>query len=418
MNRKSSWELVNRDLLMLLGSQIVFVSAGAMTVTMAGIVGSQLAPNSALATLPVSLMVLGTALAAFPAAQLMRILGRRFGFLSATLIALLSCAIGYWGLRLGSFNLYCLATGTLGVSLAFSQQFRYAATETVVPDRAGSAISLLLLGSVGGAIVGPELVARSEQIIPEGGFSGALLAAAVLFMVAFVLLGQLSLRSGVDTAGVNTHRVRLRLADIHPLVWLAMAAGVVGQGVMTFVMTATPVAMHVVDGHSLADTAAVVRAHVLAMYMPSLVSGWLIARFGARPIMGVGVLILLATMAAALAGQTVLHYGLAMVLLGAGWNFLFVGGTTLLVQSAHPNKQFQLQGYNDAAIFGSAAAASFAAGAVLEFMGWEMVIVSTMLPVVLLGGMLVWLWARPTPTRETCLGEGDATYDCKNPSDP
>ena len=190
MNRESPRGLLNRDLLLLLCSQVIFVSAGTMTVTMAGIVGSRLAPSAGLATLPVSFMVLGTALAAFPAAQFMRHLGRRAGFVSAALMALLSCALGYWGLTLSSFSLYCAGTGTLGISVAFSQQFRFAATETVAPGQAGSAVSLLLLGSVGGAIVGPELVARSEQIIPESGFVGALLGAAMLFVLAALLLSQ------------------------------------------------------------------------------------------------------------------------------------------------------------------------------------------------------------------------------------
>ena len=389
--------LLNRDLVLLLCSQIIFVSAGAMTVTMAGIVGSRLAPNSALATLPVSFMVLGTALAAFPAAQFMRHLGRRAGFVSAALMAVLSCGLGYWGLTLSSFSLYCAGTGTLGISLAFSQQFRFAATETVTPKQAGSAVSLLLLGSVGGAIVGPELVARSEQIRPEGGFVGALVGAAVLFVLAAFLLSQLSLRGKGHTADASAQPVNVSLSTITPLFWLAIAAGVVGQGVMTFVMTATPVSMHVMAGHSLSDTASVVRAHVLAMYLPSLVSGWLIARFGARSLLAGGLTIFAATMAAALAGQTVLHYGLAMVLLGAGWNFLFVGGTTLLVQSAHPDSQLQLQGYNDTAVFGSAAIASFAAGAVLEYLGWEMVVVCTMFPVLLLAVLWVRLRAAPLP---------------------
>jgi MFS family permease len=393
--------LLNRDLLLLLCSQIIFVSAGAMTVTMAGIVGSRLAPNSALATLPVSFMVLGTALAAYPAAQLMRHLGRRVGFVSAALMAVLSCGLGYWGLTLSSFSLYCGGTGTLGISLAFSQQFRFAATETVTPKQAGSAVSLLLLGSVGGAIVGPELVARSEQIRPEGGFVGALLGAAILFVLAAFLLSQLSLRGRGRTAEVTSKPVNMSLRIVPPLVWLAVAAGVVGQGVMTFVMTATPVSMHVMEGHSLSDTASVVRAHVLAMYLPSLVSGWLIARFGARLLLIGGIVTFAATMAAALAGQTVLHYGWAMVLLGAGWNFLFVGGTTLLVQSAHPDSQLQLQGYNDTAVFGSAAVASFAAGAVLEYLGWEMVVVCTMFPVLLLAVLWIRLRTTPLPSFDT-----------------
>ena len=403
MAKRGLYDLVNADLMYLLGSQVIFVSAGAMTVTMAGIIGTQLAPTASLATLPVSLMVLGTALAAFPAARLMQKVGRRTGFVAAACVALLSCAMGFWGLQKASFSTYCLGTALLGISLAFSQQFRYAATETVAPERAGLAVSVLLMGSVGGAIVGPELVARAGYIFPGGELQGALLGAGILFSLAIPLLSRLSLTASGDADGSVAASGQLDVKTIHPLVWLAVAGGVLGQGLMTFVMTATPVSMHVLDGHTLVDTAAVVRIHVLAMYLPSLASGWLISRFGARALMALGVVVFLLTLLSALSGKTVAHYGLALLLLGVGWNFLFVGGTTLLVEAADPANRFQAQGYNDAAVFGSSALASFAAGAVLNQLGWQAVIISTLPPVLLLGCALVWLYHKPLPVHDAAL---------------
>lgn len=390
-------DLLNADLLVLLGSQVIFVSAGAMTVTMAGIMGARLAPDASLATLPVSLMVLGTALAAFPAARIMQRFGRRSGFIGAACLALISCAVGFWGLHVTSFPLYCLSTAMLGISLAFSQQFRYAATETVAIDRAGPAVSVLLLGSVGGALVGPELVARAEMLLPGRGLQGALLGAGLLFCLAVPLLWRLSLRSGSGSRLARAVDTTAGVSALHPLVWLAIAGGVVGQGVMTFVMTATPVAMHVHDGHSLVATAGVVRIHVLAMYLPSLVSGWLISQFGARTLMALGVLVFFLTLLAAWAGTSVQHYGWAMLLLGVGWNFLFVGGTTLLVEAANPVGRFQVQGYNDAAVFGSSAVASFAAGAVLNQLGWQAIILGALPPMLLLGLAIFWLYRKPLP---------------------
>lgn len=400
MTRSPRNSLLNADLMVLLGSQAIFVSAGAMTVTMAGIIGARLAPDPSLATLPASLMVLGTALAAFPAAQLMQGFGRRVGFMCAAIMALLSCVLGLWGLGKGSFVVYCLCTGMLGISLAFSQQFRYAAAETVAPGRAGSAVSVLLLGSVGGALVGPELVARADQILRHPHLGGALMGAGLLFCIALLLLSRLSLGHGGVSSSPRSIASRPTARSVHPRLWLAVAAGVVGQGLMTFVMTATPVAMHVHDGHSLGDTAAVVRVHALAMYLPSLVSGVLIARLGARPLMALGVIVFLGTLIAALSGRTVGHYGVAMLLLGVGWNFLFVGGTTLLVQCADPSGGFRVQGYNDAAVFGSSALASFAAGAVLDKLGWHAVALSSLVPIVLLGVALYYLRHVRLPRQE------------------
>ncbi|GEM_PF-30245 len=378
--------LANRNLQVLLLSQMIFVAGGAMTVTVGGIIGSQLAPTQALSTLPLSLTVLGTALGAVPATGIMQRFGRKKGFISAALIAFTSCLLAIAALIVQDFALYCGSTLLIGLSLAFSQQFRFAAAEVVSIDRAGSAISIILLGSVGGAIIGPELVTQSHVIWPDQTFAGAIAGMGMLFLVAALLLQALTLTSDQRNEPIAQPDPRaLRIIAREPLFLLAIAAGVVGQGIMSFVMTATPVSMHVMDGHSMSDTADVIRAHVLAMYLPSLASGWLITQFGERRLMAMGLALYGLTMAAAWSGQAVIHYSIALTLLGVGWNFLFVGGTTLLVKTYRPAERFRAQGLNEAMVFGTSALASLLAGMVLSGVGWQAIVMGSLAPIGLLG---------------------------------
>lgn len=370
-----------------------------MTVTMGGIVGAQLAPAATLSTLPVSLLIVGSALGTIPASHLMQRIGRRLGFASAALLALASAGLAKHALQSESFGLYCGSTLITGVALAFGQQFRFAAAESVAQERAAQAISFILLGSLGGAVIGPELVASGQRILADNAMQGALTGSALLFGVACALL--LNYRNTERSSETRTSAdmasrpFSALLAE--PLFLLAVAAALVGQGIMSFIMTATPVSMHVVDGHSLADTAAVIRAHVLAMYAPSLVSGWLISRFGERNLMLAGLLIYAATLTVGLSGQALLHYSSAMILLGLGWNFLFVGGTTLLVQTYDPRDRFRAQSLNEFAVFGTAALGSLLAGSLLAAIGWTAVLLTT-LPLLLIMVIAVLKWrTRPLP---------------------
>ena len=389
--------LLQRNVLLLLGAQLVFVAGSSMTVTMGGIVGSRLAPDPTLATLPVSLMVLGTALGTVPASLLMQRLGRRLGFALAAVLAATAVQVAAAALRSETFTLYCLSTAMTGFTLAFSQQFRFAAAESVAPERAGQAISFILLGSIGGAFVGPELVASGERLAPGNAFLGAVEGAFYLFLIAVALLLAMA-RTDAASASASAGAAR-PLGEIvrEPLFLLAVSAGVVGQGVMVFIMTATPVSMHVMDGHDLATTAGVIRAHVLAMYVPSLVSGLLIARFGERTLMLWGVAALLATLAFGLSGRAVMHYTSALVLLGVGWNFLFVGGTTLLVKSYRPSERYRAQAVNEAAVFGTSATGSLLAGTLLMSLGWMPLLLSTLPVLVLMGLAAFRLRAAPLP---------------------
>jgi MFS family permease len=384
--------MFNRNILLLFLAQVIFVSGSVLTVTIGGIVGSDLAPVPGLATLPVSLMVIGTALTTIPATLVMQRFGRRAGFVGAATVAAGAALIAAEALLRGSFAGFCLATVLVGSALAFSQQFRFAAAESVPPERAGQAISFILLGSIGGALVGPELAARSETLVANVPFRGAALALAGLYIAAAALLFGIR-RTQCISVDEDALPARPLMAMIRqPLFLVAVAAGVVGQGVMTFIMTATPLSMHVMDGHSMGDTAGVIRAHVLGMYLPSLASAALIARFGPIRLMIVGVVAMGATLTIGLSGREVMHYWWALVLLGVGWNFLFVGGTTLLVRTYRPSERFRAQAVNEFSVFGMSAAASLLAGTLMAQIGWNRLLL-TALPLLAVMGLAL-LWAR------------------------
>jgi MFS family permease len=373
----------------------MFVSGTVLMVTIGGIVGSELAPIPVLVTLPMSLMVVGTALATIPASMIMQRFGRRAGFMGAAVVALCGAQLGVWSLNNTEFVAFCLAAALIGSSLGFSQQFRFAAAESVPMERVGQAVSFILVGSIGGALLGPELASQSPQWTPDQPFRGALMAASACYVIAaLVLAGFRETEVRVEAGGGEISRSLLAIVAL-PVVTAAILGGVIGQGVMTFVMTATPVSMHVVDGHSLADTAAVIRAHVMAMYLPSLISASLIGWLGVQRVMLLGVVALAATVGVGLLGHEFLHYWGALVALGIGWNFLFVGGTTMLVGAYRSSERFRVQALNDFSVFGMSALASLLGGAMLLQLGWNLVLLASLAPLVIMVIALARVSRRP-----------------------
>ncbi len=382
---------LNRNLVVLFLAQLAFGTGSVVIVTLGGIVGAELSASKALATLPVSLFVVGTALATIPAALLMQRIGRKLGFAASAALGLVGAWIGSSAVATGSFEWLCVAAVLIGMTLAFGQQFRFAATESVVDEGAAYAVAFVLLGSIGGAFAGAMLVANAQTITPGLPYSGAFQGLAVLYVAAGVLL--LTFTNSPELApGVVTAPARPLLAVVRqPLFILAVSGGVIGQGVMTYLMTATPISMHVVDGYSLSQTSGVIRAHVIAMFLPSLATAPLISLFGPRRLMLAGVGAMSLTLILGFAGQQVMHYWWALVLLGVGWNFLFIGGTTLLVRNYQPAERFKAQAFNDFSVFGASAIASLLAGTLMFQLGWQAVLVSA-LP--LLGIMvLLLLWS-------------------------
>lgn len=339
-------------------------------VTLGGIIGSTLSTNPAWATLPVSMMVVAVAATTVPASLLMRRIGRSRGFALASLSSIAALAIAVAALAETSFLLFVIAGMLFGINMAFTQQYRYAAAESVPTQYVPRAVSLVLVGSIGGAFLGPELIIRGEAWVDGVPYAGALIAVAALYFVQFLLLLKLEgLKTSSSVDSVKSDRP-LREIVSQPVYIVAVLGGVAGFGLMTLIMTATPISMHIHDGLSLQQTSHVIRAHVLGMYVPSLASGFLIERFGVERLMFVGALLLLVTSFIGLQGQSLLHYWWALVILGVGWNFLYVGGTTMLTYTYTLEERFRAQAVNEFLVFGMSATASLLAGTVIYYFGW------------------------------------------------
>lgn len=339
-------------------------------VMLGGIIGSTLSSNQALATLPLSMMIVAIAATTIPATLLMRKIGRRKGFALSSISASVAVLVAIYALAQASFWIFVVAAMMFGINMAFTQQYRYAAAESVAPKYIPRAISFVLVGSIGGAFLGPELVTKGQFWIVSIPFAGTMIALCVLFGIQAVLL--LSMAAAKDHTDHEEQASQRPLPQIarQPLFIVAVLGGAVGFGLMTLVMTATPLSMHVNDGYSLEQTASVIRAHVLGMYVPSLFAGFLIERVGVTRVMFVGVVGLLATSVIGFQGHTVLHYWWALVLLGIGWNFLYVGGTTMLTYTYSTTEKFRAQAVNEFLVFGMSAVASLLAGTVLHYFGW------------------------------------------------
>ena len=393
-------ELFNFNIFVLTLAQAASVTGASALITLGGIVGRDLATSPALATMPVSMLVIGTAAATIGASWLMSRIGRARGFAIGATIGCGGALCAVLALFEASFILFCAASTLIGIANAFAQQYRFAAAESVSQASAGPAISITLAGSLIGAVVGPALAASGEFWVADTRFAGAFVAMAGCYLFsASILLG---LRP-VGTPGTPAPETskppvqpvrRIREMAIDKVFLIAIIGAAAGYGVMSLVMTATPIAMHISDGHSLEHTAAVIQAHVLAMYAPSLVIGFLLQRFGSRPIMLTGAILLCMTVALGFAGREVLHYGASMVALGIGWSCLFVGGTTLLGSTHTPEERFRAQAVNDFSVFSFSAAGSLAAGAVMQAHGWNAVLIAS-LPVTVFAIIAVGLLRKP-----------------------
>lgn len=360
-----------RNLSILVACQLISTTGSMVMVALGGIIGTALASSKGLATLPLSMMVVSVAATTVPATMLMRKVGRRKGFAIASLTAALAVLVAVLALRESSFILFVAATMMFGVNMAFTQQYRYAAAESVLPDYVPRAVSFVLIGSIGGAFLGPTLATRGQYWIASIPFAGTMFALAGLFLLQSALfLGLGAAQEHAESVQPRSGRVLGQIVR-QPVFLVAVLGGTVGYGLMTLVMTATPISMHINDGFALKETMSVIRAHVLGMYVPSLAAGFLIEKIGVSRLMLVGALGLLATSIIGLQGHTFMHYWWALVLLGIGWNFLFVGGTTMLTYTYSMAERFRAQAVNEFLVFGTSATASLLAGTVMYFYGWN-----------------------------------------------
>jgi MFS family permease len=395
-----------RNLIILVASQMISATATISFVTLGGIIGSTMTDNRALVTLPLSLMIVAGAATTIPATMLMRRIGRRYGFMLASCCAAFGMIVGLVALRQSSFMLFCLAAMMLGANTAFTLQYRYAAAESVRPEFVARAVSFVLLGPIGGAILGKEIAVRGQDWIDGTPYAGTMAALAALFVVQALLL--FVLREPTAHIDQETPQTDRPLGAIvrQPVFLGAVFGGVVAYGVMTLIMTATPLSMHINDGFSIEDTGSVIRAHVLAMYLPSLASGFLIERIGVIRLMIVGAVCIFATSLIGLQGHALMHYWWALVLLGVGWNFLYIGGTTLLTYTYSIAERYRAQAVNEFLVFGMSASSSLLAGTVMFYFGWTTLMVVPIPVLIAIIAALVYIRRDPLVRRQPIADEG------------
>jgi predicted MFS family arabinose efflux permease len=362
--RPESW----RNVAILGAAQALAASAGPLVTLSGGIVGQSLAPSPMLATLPITALVLGLASAAMPVALLIRRFGRRAGFMAGAAVSVASALLAARATAIGSFALFCTATFVMGAAGACVQQYRFAAAESVDARHTGRAVSFVLVGGIIAGALGPEIGRRGRNWFGSE-FTGAFVLVAGVQLVALALLTRFRMPAAAPAAE-SQPPAPIGAFFRRPSFVLAVVAAASASAVMSFLMTATPISMHVHDAHSIDDAAFVIQGHVIAMFAPSLLTGWLVDRLGVRRMMTAGALVIGAAIATAASGHTVPAYWTGLVLLGLGWNLLFIGATVLLTQSLAPAERFRAQGLNDLTVFGSQAMASLASGAALHRFGW------------------------------------------------
>lgn len=366
-----------------------FGSFGQLTMaTLAGIVGTLLTPSMEVATLPVAAGIIGVATAAWPLAALRSRFGSRAVFVGALLWAALGTALAAYAISIESFALFCVAMFMLGNNMAVIAQYRFVAAAMVPPGRVSRAVSGVMIGTLLAAIIAPSLAIEFRALF-DADFAGSFAVLVFAYLATAVIVGFLPL----PETSIGTHaddaapplRDTLGRAPIQ----LAILAAAGGYGVMSLIMTATPISMHVMDQHSAEVTAGVIRAHLLAMFAPSLFSGWLIAKLGVSRMLAFGIVLNLACIGIAISGNEIWHYRAALILLGAGWNFLFVGGTTLLAVSCTKGESASIQGFNDFVMFGAMGIAALTAGGLLDNFGWQWTNLTALLGLGLIGVALL-----------------------------
>jgi MFS family permease len=368
--------------------------------------GYALASNKALATLPSTMSVIGTALSTVPASLLMKRVGRRLGFMVGALAAMAGGVISALALAHGVFWLLTAGALLLGVSVAFAQQYRFAAAETSLPEFRSRAISFVLVGGLAAAFAGPMLARATVQIF-DVTYLGSYVFVPVLGLVSLAWLVGLRMPPPAEVAVRAGEPVRPILQIVlQPIFIVAVLAQMMGQGVMNLLMTGTPLAM-MAHHHSFADTAFVIQWHVVGMFLPGFFTGTLVQRWGERTVIVLGIALNLLAVVAAALDVGVSNFWLAMTLNGIGWNFMFVAGSTLVTKAYAPAERARTQAANDFLVFGTAAITSLSSGQLLHHRGWQVVLVTA--AVMLLAALAGSFW-RPraaSPTERSGLAAAD-----------
>ena len=365
---------MNKNLFLLTASQVFGFTAANVTVFLSGIIGSQLSSIKSLSTLPPSIYIVGIAISTIFAAKIMSIIGRRLGFVLASIASSIACLSAAYSISIENFLTFCIACFILGTGMAFIHQYRFAAAESVEKEQAPKAISILLLAGIVSAFIGISLANYTKNFVPDYLYVGSYLALAILTIMPALLLSFFKEQNVTSSKQVQQQTTRSYLQFIsEPRFLQALTAASFAYVVMAFLMTATPISMHIVHNLSLEKTGLVIQFHVLSMFLPSLIAGTLIKKYGYSKMMYLGVIFYVLTIITSFFDPSFFSYLIGLIFLGIGWNFLFVTGTSLLVTTYTPEEKFKAQGFNDLVVFSFTAISSLSAGILISMTSWKSV---------------------------------------------
>ncbi len=381
-----------RDIFLLACCQALLLVNNAGLISMNALIGYALTTDKTWASLGATTYVLGSALATMPASLWMEKVGRRRGFMTGSAIAIVGSSVAAIAVWLQSFPLFCAGTAIIGIYTAFGLQYRYAAAEVAAPAFKAKAISLVLAGGLVGGFLGPESTRWAKDLLGVP-FLGSFVVMAVVAVFALAVQSRVNVPRPVHEAHAEGGRPLSEIVR-QPVFIVAALAGGLGYGLMNLLMVATPLAMSFCS-HPYDAAAFVIEWHVVGMYAPGFFTGSLIKRYGVLKVIVAGVAIVGACIAVALSGTTIAHFVVALALLGVGWNFMYVGGTTLLTESYRPAEKAKTQGANDFIVFSIMGVSSLSSGALVSAAGWEAMNAGALPVLVVIALAVAWLaWLR------------------------
>ena len=391
------------NVLVLSGCQATLQITGATMVSVTGLAGFALADDKAFATVPLTCYVFGSACTTIPASFLMKSIGRRAGFQCGTAVGVIGSAVCSYAIVAASFMWLCLGMFLMGIYTAFGKYYRFAAADAADESFRAKAISLTLAGGLFGGVIGPELAKHTSPAFASYSYLGSYISLAVVCLLAMVILTRLDIPQLSEKEKKNSGRP---LSEIirQPVFIVAALSSMLSYGIMNLMMTSTPLAMHAHD-HHFDDAAFVLQGHMIGMYAPSFITGSLVNRFGVLNIILAGIALLFVCIVAALADTMLMNFWLSMFLLGVGWNFMYVGGSTLLTECHTPAERAKTQAANDFMVFATMAVSSMSSGLLLSKSGWHAVNLGSIPFLLLALAATVWLmWRRRSGSR-VAIGE-------------
>ena len=361
--------MLNKNLFILSVGQIFSFTSPVVSVLLSGIIGSSMIDINYLATLPTALMIVGTAFGSLIASKIMKMKGRKFGFSLAAIINSAFSLFCAYAILINSFELFCLGNLIIGLSVAFAQQYRFAASESVEKSNIPKAISLILLLGIIASLLGANIVSVTKDF-HQITYVGSYISMSLLTIIPFFFFVFYKNEEKIESKIVKSQKSIFELLSNKNIQLSILSAGI-GYTTMSTLMTATPISMNMMHGFSLFSTGIVLQMHVVGMFLPSLLTGDLIKIFGHKKMIYSGIIILLITISIHFNFETYYGYMIGLVLLGIGWNFLFVTGTSLLVVSYNKEDKYLAQGVNDFVVFSSQALGSLSAGIILFSTSWQ-----------------------------------------------